>query len=112
MIETIVKNYLDDALDVSVFLEVPLNPPETYIVIEKTGSSTENHIITAMLAIQSVAGSMYEAAELNEYVKEAMENIVELGEIGRCDCNSDYNYTDTRLKNYRYQAVFDIVYYE
>ena len=112
MIETIVRNYLDDALDVSVFLEVPLNPPETYVVIEKTGSSTENHIITAMLAIQSIAGSMYEAAELNEYVKEAMENIVELVEIGRCDCNSDYNYTDTRLKNYRYQAVFDIVYYE
>lgn len=54
---------------------------------------------------------MYLAAELNEKVKSAMDEIVELDEVTRCELNSDYNYTDTSRKKYRYQAVFDITHY-
>ena len=32
-------------------------------------------------------------------------------EVASCRLNSDYNFTDTTKKQYRYQAVFDIVYY-
>lgn len=32
--------------------------------------------------------------------------------ISKCTLNSDYNYTDTARKKYRYQAVYDIVYFK
>lgn len=64
-----------------------------------------------MIAIQSYADSMYEAAELNERVKTVMADAVALDDITKVDLNSDYNYTDTANKRYRYQAVFDITHY-
>lgn len=110
MVEKTILDYLSDVLDVPVCMERPTKEPKSYALIEKTGSSTENYIESATLAIQSYAASMYDAAALNCRVKAAMNGSVQLPEISSCDCNSDYNYTDTTKKKYRYQAVFDIVY--
>ena len=55
--------------------------------------------------------SMYEAAKLNEQLKEVVERLIELNEISNVSLNSDYNFTDTETKEYRYQAVFDINHY-
>lgn len=110
MVEETIMNYLSKTLAVPVHMERPENEPISYVLIEKTGSNTTNHIESATLAIQSYAASMYEAAVLNCRVKEAMKNSAMLPEISCCSCNSDYNYTDTTKKKYRYQAVFDIVY--
>ena len=54
---------------------------------------------------------MEAAAELNEQVKAAMEDLADLDEVSACRLNSDYNFTDTTTKHYRYQAVFDLVFY-
>lgn len=110
MIEKIVRDYLETELKVGVYLEVPQDG-STFVVMEKTGSSKENHISRATIAIQSYAGTLYEAAQLNEAVKAAMENIIDLNVICDCSLNSDYNFTDTETKKYRYQAVFDITHY-
>lgn len=112
MIEQTVKDYLGTILSVPVKTEVPDGPPSSFVVIEKTGGSSTNHISTNTLAIQSYAESMYLASLLNEEVKNAMENIITLDSISRCSLEGDYNYTDTRTKQYRYQAVFSIVHYE
>lgn len=111
MIEAVTRKYLEEKLRIPVRLEEEDGLPEEYVLIEKTGSSVENHIKRATLAIQSYSVSLYGAAALNERVKEAMEKSIELDDICRCDLNSDYNYTDTSRKKYRYQAVFDIVHY-
>lgn len=113
MIEMIVRDYLRDNLDVPVWMERPKieELPEEYVLVEKTGSSEENHIRRATFAVQSYAGSMYKAAELNERVKRIMEWIITLPEIGKAKLNSDYNFTDTDTKEYRYQAVYDLVHY-
>lgn len=111
MVENIVKNYLQSSLNVPVRLEEEDNLGKEYILIEKTGSSKENHVASATLAVQSFSMSLYGAATLNERVKTAMEKIIELDDISKCELNSDYNYTDTNRKKYRYQAVFDIVYF-
>lgn len=111
MVENIVKNYLQSSLNVPVRLEEEDNLGKEYILIEKTGSSKENHVASATLAVQSFSMSLYGAAILNERVKTAMEKIIELDDISKCELNSDYNYTDTNRKKYRYQAVFDIVYF-
>lgn len=113
MIEKIVKDYLASELTVPAYMERPkgVEMPEEYVFLEKTGSGEEDHIYRATLAIQSYAGSMYNAANLNEAVKTAMKGLVVLPEIGKVKLNSDYNFTDTEKKKYRYQAVYDLVHY-
>lgn len=111
MIEKTIKDYLQSSLRVPVRLEEEENLGKEYIIVEKTGSGSENYIARATIAIQSYGKSLYEAASLNEKVKETMENVVKLDNICRCELNSDYNYSDTSRKKYRYQAVFDITHY-
>lgn len=112
MIEVIVYTFLKNELeDVPVYMEIPEIPPEQFVLIEKTGSGLENHIKSATFAIQSYADSMFEAASLNEVVKEKMLDIIGEKEITKVSLNSDYNFTDTATKKYRYQAVFDLKHY-
>lgn len=117
MIEITVYGYLNGVLDVPVFMEIPPNPPVSFVLIEKTSGSQENRINTATFAIQSYGASLYDAAMLNDVVKIAMlgdgeDNlgIIYQNEIFSCKLNSDYNFTDVSQKKYRYQAVFDIYY--
>lgn len=112
MIELTVLNYLSDVLSVPVKMEVPIDPPEKFVILEKTGSSRTNHLNTATIAAQSYAGSLAEAAALNEDVKAAIDNMIELDAISACRLNSDYNFTDTAMKKYRYQCVYVISYLE
>lgn len=110
MIEIVLLNYLKAVLSVDVFMEIPPNPPETYVRIEKTGSSEEEYIETATFALQSYADSMHEAALLNREVINKMRKIITLDEVFKVKLNSDYNFTDPSTKKYRYQCIFDITY--
>lgn len=111
MIEKIVIDYLKDSLELEVYAEFPEEPPETFLIVEKTGSRREEKIDYATLAIQSYAKSLHSAAELNEQVKKRMEDIADLPAVNAADLNSDYNFTDLSMKRYRYQAIFEIIYY-
>lgn len=109
MIEKDVFDYLSSTLSVDVYMEEPEVKPDSYVVIQKTGSSMEDYIEHATLAIQGYALSMYDAALLNESVKQRM--LFEAPDVINMTVklNSDYNFTDTTTKRYRYQAVFDII---
>lgn len=111
MIEKTIYDYLNEALAVPVYLELPKEKPEEYVTIEKTGSGRTNHVNRATFAVQSISTSLYDAMLLNETVKETMDNAVVLDEVASCRLNSDYNFTDTTTKQYRYQSVYDIVHY-
>lgn len=111
MIEQTVLQYLRAALPCPVRMEVPANPPKAFVLIERTGGGRKNQIGRATLAIQSWAGSLLAAAELNEQVKAAMEGLADLDGVSACRLNTDCNFTDTQTKHYRYQAVFDLVFY-
>ena len=111
MIEIIIKNYLDGHLDVPSFLEKSGAMPDTYVLFEKTSSTQSNYLKSATFAFQSYAPSMYQAALLNEKVKDVVLKLDTLAEVSGVSLNSDYNFTDTETKEYRYQAVFDINYY-
>lgn len=108
MIEVIIKNYLDEHLDCPVYLQHQSDPPEEYIIFEKTGTSKQNFVETATIAIQSYAESLYKACELNNKVKAVMEGIDMLSEVAGVHLISDYNFTDTTIKEYRYQAVYQL----
>jgi len=97
---------------ITACLEIPEGggtPP--FAVIQKTGGGEENKLRHATVAIQSYGSSMYNAASLNESVISAMDGLPARPEVASCRLNSDYNFTDTTKKQYRYQAVFDVVYY-
>lgn len=112
MIEKIILDYLAGA-GVTAYMEIPEGGGVMpYVVIEKTGGSIDQHIRRATIAIQSYGASLYQAANLNTQIIALMEDIVLLPEISACELNSDYNFTDTTKKEYRYQAVYDLVYFE
>ena len=111
MIELVILEYLSDTLEVPVSLEKAGQTSKRYVIFEKTGSGKSNKLPSSVFAFQSYAESLYQAALLNDLVKEAVENMVVLPKIGRVQLNSDYNFTDTTTKQYRYQAVFDISHY-
>lgn len=115
MIELTVLNYLQTCFTTSsgsipVYAEMPVDMPETFIVLEKTGGGSTNRIDRATIAVQSYAPTLFEAAALNETVKAYMDAMPDTQPVFRCKLNSDYNFTDTTLKRYRYQAVYDIAY--
>lgn len=110
MIETTVIKHLSNALRVPVYAERPEKPEESYVIVEKTGSSRTNYVDHAMIAIQSYAATMLGAAELNEEVKAAMDDLISIDKVSESRLNSDSNFTDISTKQYRYQAVYDITY--
>lgn len=114
MIEKTVIKYLSEKMKpVPVLMEYPEQMDSTpYVVMEKTGSGEYNCIKSATIALQSVEESLQKAAELNETVKAAMDELAELRGIGAVSLNSDYNFTDSTTKQYRYQAIYNISYCE
>lgn len=110
MIEQIVYEYLCSQLSVPCYTEMPNTTPDEFVLIEKTGSSRVNQLNTATITIQSYSTSLYKSALLNESVKQAMDNLITLNSIGKSQLNSDYNFTDTSKRRYRYQAVYDLVF--
>jgi len=115
MIELTVLNYLQacfttSAGSIPVYMETPVEMPETFILVEKTGSGVTNKVNRATFAIQSYAPTLYEAAALNEEVKAFLDAMPDTQPVFRSKLNSDYNYTDTSTKRYRYQAVYNITF--
>lgn len=111
MIEVITLNFLTEHLSAPVYTEHQEEMPERFVIFEKTSGGKKNHLHQATLAIQSYGPSLAESAMLNEEVKQAIEKMVELPSISRVELNSDYNFTDTETKRYRYQAVVDFIYF-
>lgn len=114
MIETITRDYLDGQLEEGVYMEVPETRPTRFVVVENTGTGDEEKaLLASRLAIQSYAESLFEAARLCYRVIEAMRALPDsIDSVTRAELNSAYNYTETDTKEYRYQAVFDVIHYE
>lgn len=118
MIEVIVLQYLKKIVEVPVLMEQPVVPeefetmPERYIVLEKIAGGNKNHIQSASVAIQSYANSLAEAAELDEIARKAMDNIIILNNVSASHMASNYNHPDSTRKQYRYQCVYDLTYFE
>ena len=112
MIEDILIRFLEKKLGVPVFAEEPEEPEESYVIIERTGGGKESGMLNATIAVQSYGESMVKAALLNEKLKKAMQEIDDQSPVSKVKLNTDYNFTDTNTKRYRYQAVYDLVYYQ
>ena len=112
VLEKIIDEHLNTYMSVPVYSELPKVKPETFVRFERTSGSNTNLIDSGTIAIQSYATSLYGAITLNEEVKTVMDTITNRGDVSACKLENDYNFTDTRTKQYRYQAVFSITYYK
>ena len=110
MIAKDLLDYLGEALSVGVYMESP-EELTNYVLLDQTGSSRNDHIATTTIAVQSYAPSLYEAMVLNESVKSAMEGFAQLANVTRVELDTDYNFTNTTTKQYRWQAVYNITHY-
>lgn len=111
MIEIVLLNYLGTRLGIPVYMEIPADRDEKFVVLKRAGSAKENGLLSATFALNSYASSLYEAAQLNEEVKNAMEETVDLNDVSACSLSTDYIFTDTDAKHYCYQAVFTMTHY-
>lgn len=113
MIEDYTLRYLSAQLDgVPGAIGQPSPLPPTCFAIKKTDAETTNMIPTDTLSIYAYAPSEYEAAQLNERIKQAMLAMAEQPEICSVKLYTDFSSPDTEVKSPRYQAIFYVTYYE
>ena len=116
IVEKVLYDFLNSKLNteengnIPAFMEKPVNAPDTFVLIEKTGGGVDNCIEKATFAIQSISTSLYKTAQLNELVKATMLKFTAETPVMHCKLNSDYNFTREDLKEYRYQAVYNMNY--
>lgn len=109
MIEKTVLDYLSGIVTCPVYVGAPSRQDGLYLTIEKTENTRYLYVEETTISIISWADSIYEAAKLSESVKAEMLKIADSEEtISSCELNSDYNFTDTTLKKYGYQALYNI----
>ena len=103
-------DYLNTQLSVGVYAEAPAQLTD-YVLLDQTATSNENHITTTTIAVQSYGATLYNAMLLNEDVKAAMESFADQPQVARVKLETDYNFTNTATKQYRWQAVYHITHY-
>lgn len=111
MIEKQILNYLNRqaATYNKAYMTRPETEPAEYLLIEKTGSSITNYLQTSTISIRSISGTLQGTIELSAKVIELMQAMVEEKGIYKVTLTNESNFTDTRTKQFRYRATFDIV---
>lgn len=112
-IEQLVQRTLRRETGYPAFLEEPPAPrPPRYYLAARLGRGEENHLSRARLALQSYAPSLAGAMALNRAAYDVMKTAL-LGDpaVSRVSLVSDYDFTDTATKRYRWQAIYEITYY-
>lgn len=112
LIEESIRNFMKKYLSCGIYFELKEGEKKgEFVIIERVGGFERNHIKNSSFAIQSYADTLLSAMELNEEVKKVMDKLIEDKRIASVKLNSDYNFTDTSTKKYRYQAVYELVHY-
>lgn len=112
LIEQIVKEYLNTVFageGVPVYLETPKTLPKKFIVFTLIDRGKENRINEVTLEFMSYADSKFEAASLDETLREAMEEIVTYPDIS-CRFGGGNDNPDNTLKKHRYRCYFNLYY--
>lgn len=111
MIEQLIISHLLSRLSCCVDGEIPVEPPQRFVVVQKRGGERENHIYTSLIQFDVYAESLATAAALCKEVMAAVDNMTDLDEVCSCEYGGDYNATDTASKRYCYQAMYNITHY-
>lgn len=94
--------------DAAIGCKIRFHSPATAAAL---WSGEKGRIACGLAIIDTVPDEHLQAARLDDDVVEAMAELATLTGVGACRLVRDYNFTDTANRRYRYQAVFEIVYY-
>ena len=113
-IEQLVQRTLAKETGYPAFLEEPPAPrPPRYFLAARLGSSEENHISRVRLAVQSYAPSLAGAMALNRGAYGVLKDtLIADPAVCRVSLVSDYDFTDTATARHRWQAIYEITYYD
>lgn len=110
MIETTVKNYLDSVLEgIPVYLEVPKPMPEKFIVFQMIDGGVDDLINEVTFEFRSFANTKYDAALVDEALRDAMGLMNEGTDI-TCKIGGRNDDQDSVLKKYRYRCYYNLYY--
>lgn len=107
MIEERIRNHLQSALTVPVYFKRPASPPESYVVLTKTGDSLDNWLMQSTFAVQSIAPSLFETVVLDAEVRAALVCWQD-AYVSAVQYVSGGDWTDTTTKTIRYQSTYVI----
>lgn len=110
MIEKIVLDYLKEALEMDdIYLELPNELPDSFVVFHIIGRGKEDQINAVTIEFYSYGRTKFEAATLDERLREAMEDIATLPDIS-CRFGGGNDSPDETIKRPRYRAYFNLFY--
>lgn len=110
LIEQTVLEYLQEALDMTdIYLEIPREIPDAFVVFRITDRDLRDQINGVTVEFSSYADTKYNAAVLDNQVREAMLDINSIPSIS-CRFGGGNDNPDTTLKLPRYRCYFNLYY--
>lgn len=110
LIEQTVIEYLQSELNLNeIYPEIPNPIPEKFVILQVVDRKYTDKINSVTVELLSYATSKYEAAVLDENVREAMNDIIKLDNIS-CRFGGGNDNPDTTLKIPRYRCYFNLFY--
>ena len=95
-----------------LFLNIrTISPGTVNITPVPQASAIVKPVLPASVAVDVKNDLKVNAMVLNDTVASAMVGFAELDEITRVELETDYNFTNTATKQYRWQAVYQITHY-
>ena len=111
LIEKTIRDYLLTKFqNVPIEVMEPTDAPSKYIVFDVIDQGIEDHIWAVTVEFFSYGSSVLEASALNEELKAAMLDIVELDSIFSCKLGGGGSDFNNEMKRYRYRSYFNLYY--
>lgn len=112
MIESYLIDYLQQEVRIPVYAEQPEQKPALFIVLTRLGGSVRDRIPWIAVAVQSYANTLFGASSLMARACTSMGRLEEQALICGCRLNSCAAFNNPDTHQYRYQATYEINYYE
>ena len=108
LIEKLVLEYLQRKLDMpEVYVQLPDTIPDKFVIFSIVGRGKANQIDAVTMEFESYGASKFDAAELDESVRAAMEMIGDEEDVS-CRFGGGNDNPDTVLKKHRYRSYFNL----
>lgn len=112
MVDVEILNRLNALLSLDVYMEKPDDAPEEFYVIQFVKGGNQHGLAEMSIIAQSYGNTMYRACDMNKDMEAALESLISEDYIRDISRNGSYPYNKTDIKQYRYQCLFDVSYYE
>lgn len=110
LIEQTILEYLQEALETEdVYLEIPKERPEQFVVFRVIDRGLVNQINEVTVEFYSYAETKYQAAVLDDLVRNAMLNINSVESVS-CRFGGGNDDPDMNYKIPRYRCYFNLFY--